>query len=283
MSTRAPVRRLIGLLVAMTALLAAAAPVSAQVPGPPDWVAWHMKISFEGQQPHIIYTSYSGTDDPPAVTSWSERDITSNCTVVGNLSYDQNDYAIFDGSSYIRCPLPPKPTGIINCGKGPFWFAADVRLNKQQAVNPLFEGTENGNRMFAFGLPSNGTSARTQLQLLSQSYRSLQWGINDIDGNRMMYGVNGKSIVAVVDYFETLGISWLGFMSNWESFFETGVTGTKIGHLVQNPPASSTMTLSGPIWSHPNVVHIGYSPSTGNYLTGALKQGEIDPPGCRGG
>lgn len=284
-------RRLLIPLMAVIALLAATAPApAARAVQTPDWYAWHLKVDFPeplpGQQrrPHIIYTRYGATDDPVTVTSWQQIDISSYC-FWRDLSYDQDGYALFNGStSYIRCPIPPKPAGVQDCDKGAFWFAADVRLSSQPLENPIFEGVEASNREFTFSLPRSGSMARTRLRVNGQIYTSDPWSVgSSTDGNRMMLGANGPAIVAVAKHFNALGFGWLSFMDTWEGYFGTDVSGPNIKHLAQSPDAASTNTRTGRLWTHPDYVYIGYSPTAGAYFSGALLNGEIDPPGCRVG
>jgi hypothetical protein len=53
--------------------------------------------------------------------------------------------------------------------------------------------------------------------------------------------------------------------------------------LAQPTGAAWSTNFPGAPWTHPNVVYIGYSPTSGSYVTGDLQHLEIDPPGCRGG
>jgi hypothetical protein len=256
-----------------------------------QWGAWHLKIDFpettgsspQPRTPRIAYTLYRAVGATPTIQDWVQTDISKDCKVVGTLTYDQAGYAIFNGSSFIRCKLPPKPPGIVSCNAGAFWFAADVRLNGKKAVNPIFEGVTAPNHEFTFALPGDGVTSRTRLELPAGSYTTSQWSVNTAGGNRMMIGAHGPTMVGVTDYFETQGLDWLGFMDKWQDFFEPAVTGAKVGHLVQAPDATWLTGGAGLPWMHPEHVFIGYSPATGSYFEGALRNGEIDPPGCFGG
>ncbi|MFO7170938.1 MAG: hypothetical protein DIU80_023175 [Chloroflexota bacterium] len=284
----APVNRSWWLLLLIGVALAAAAlqPARAQASEQP-WYAWHLKVDFPDRsplprQPRIIYTAYTVKGSPANVVSWSQTDISSNCAVVGALSYDQDGYAIFNGASYIRCPLPPKPPGAI-CSVGMFWLAADVRLTQQRRVNPLFEGARAGTSQFFLSVPRDGGTARTRLEIGGQSYTTSPWTASSwSDGNRVLFGAEGSLMADVVGYFETQGMDWLGFMDGWEQYFDPYVTGGKLMHLVQSPSATWE-TSHGPLSSDAQHVYIGYSPSTGTYFNGGLRSGEIDPPGCYGG
>jgi hypothetical protein len=276
-------------LVAAAALLATLAPQPARaISTMPEWQAWHMKVTFPDRsplprRPKIVLTQYTGYGDPAVVTGWSQTDISANCVIVGNLTYDTDGYAVFNGSSYIRCPMPPKPPGVVACEVGPFWVAADMRLPAQNTNNPIFEGVEAGVRTFSFSTPRNGSNARTLLELGGATYLTAPWtaGVGAVK-KRVMFGANGPTNVDVVEYFATQGINWLGFMNGWEASYDPNVTGKAFRHLAQTP-SQTWDTQHGLLTVHPQYVYIGHSPTTGTYFQGGLRDGEIDPPGCYGG
>jgi len=146
------------------------------------------------------------------------------------------------------------------------------------------EGTAGPSREFTFSLPSKtGASAQTRLELPAQTYTSPDWNLDSVAGNRMVVGANGPTMVAVTDYFNTHGFNWLSFLNKWQGHFESAPTGAKVKHLVQSPDETWETNQSGSLWTNPDYVYIGYSPTTGAYFEGGLRNVEIDPPGCHGG
>jgi hypothetical protein len=276
-------RWLIACILAVIGFAAVPAAPPAMATGPNDWAAWHLNVDFPNNTPRVIYTFYTATGDPGSVVTWMQQDVTSQCQIKGTFSYNAG-YAIFDGkTTYLRCRLPPKPVSITSCGKGSFWTAADLRLRGKALTNPIFEGLENGNRVFSVGAPSNGTTAQTQVRLNSMLYTTPSWTQNSwMTGNRFMLGSNGPNLVQIADYFELQGLGWLNYMVGWEPSYDATVTPGKLRHLVQSPNATWTVN-AGNYWVHPEFVYIGYSPATGKYFEGGLREAEIDPPGCYGG
>jgi hypothetical protein len=263
---------------------------SAHAQSAPSWQALSIEVDFPNQQPRVIQTTYYGSDLPtPHVISSSSVDVTANCTTIGTLTYS-GDYAIFNGSSYIQCGLaswrsnlallapglPGAKNDKLTCDalSGPIFGAADVKLDPVTAQNPIIDASDLG---IIFSLPATGNKARSQLKLSSRTYTSPTWNRN-VNGNHTLIGIDGPAIIATDTYF-----GWLDILtSNWEPFFQT-VSGSTIGQMVESPLATWTApTIPYVLKTTASTIYIGYSPSTGSYLRGKLRNGQIDP-GCFAG
>lgn len=284
-------RQLLVLGMALVALLASSiGSPSAQAQSAPLWQAWSLEVDFPNSTPRVVHTAYYGSNLPyPHVIGAASTDISANCTTIGTLTYD-GDYAVFNGSSYIRCNLPswrialaglsPGLPGANNdkltcdASSGPSFGVADVKLDAVTSQNPIIDVTDLGP---SFSLPATGTKARTQLKFSSRTYSSPSWNLN-ANGNHMMIGLDGPSIVATNTYF-----GWITVLnSSWEPFFQS-VSGTKMGHFVEPPVATWTApTIPYVLKTGASIAYIGYSPSTASYLRGKLRDGQIDP-GCFAG
>jgi hypothetical protein len=286
-------RRWLVLAVAFAALLAATLPAPSTRAAPvATWQAWELSVDFPNQQPQVIYTAYIGTNDPdPQIIDSLAIDISANCVVQGGpLTYDQDGYAIFNGAVYIECPvpswrdqlaiigahLPGAHNNTLTCdaGNGPLFAAADVKLDLVSASNPVVDASDLG---LTFSLPSNGSKARTAIELTSGMRASPLWSIGT-GGKRMLLGENGPVIVAAADHF-----GWLDFLTDsaWQGFFENVVVGATIGHWVESPSASWSAPATGyKLRTQGAVVYIGHNATTGANLRGRLASGRIDP-GCK--
>lgn len=274
-------RCLIVLGIVLTMLGATVAPQQAQAVASADGTAWHLKVDFPNNMLRVVYTLYEVDGDPLTVTNLVQTDITSTCITQGALSFDANGYAIFDGSTAIRCTLPPEPAGVTNCDCPiPFWTAADVRP-AFSGQNPLIEGTTNNTREFTVSVPRNGNNVRAGLQLFNQSYLSAPWAHTMY--TQFLLSSKGPGLVEVADALDDAGVSVLDYVPGWESHFASIKTANTLDLLAQPTGATWSTAFPGSPWTHPDFVYIGYSPTSGNYFTGGLKQLEIDPPGCRGG
>src|SRR4051794_6713789 len=120
-------RRLLVLPMALFALLAATAPAStARAAAAPAWQAWGLTVDFPTlatSAPTILYTVYTGTDDPtPQVLAESAPvDLWANgsCMILGTgpLTW-QGGYGDFNGNAYIRCRLPSWRAGLTALAPG---------------------------------------------------------------------------------------------------------------------------------------------------------------------
>jgi hypothetical protein len=276
------VRRCLIVLGAILAFLGATLPASpAQAVANAAGTAWHLKVDFPDNKLRVVYTLYDVDGDPLAVTNLTQTDITSTCITQGALSFDANGYALFDGSTAIRCTLPPEPPGMQSCDCPiPFWTGADVRP-ATSGQNPLIEGTTNGTREFTVSVPRNGGNVRAGLQLFNQSYLSSPWAHTMY--TQFAMSSKGPGLVEVANALDAEGVSVLDYVPGWESHFASITTANTLDMLAQPTGATWSTGFPGAPWTHPDFVYIGYSPTSGNYFTGGMKHLEIDPPGCRGG
>lgn len=255
------------------------------------WAAWGLAVEFPDQQLRVRFATYVGDYTPQVLDSTELQDITDDCTVHGTLTYD-GDYAIFDGQTYIECQLPnwgeqaallaPHMAGMFqgtcDCppSTSPFWVSADIVLDPVMSANPVFDGSEVG---FTFGLPSNGSVARTWIAQSSGAFLSPAWNV-DAAGKRILVGRYGPVVDAIVTYFG--GLQYLTDPA-WQDYFKTRVTGNRMGQWLEAPseawrtpmPPNYTMNTGSA------TVYIGYESATGEMLRGKLSKLRVDP-GCRG-
>jgi hypothetical protein len=304
-----PVRRA-ALALAVLALLAApVTPAAAEGPdGPPtgpdgqpvqpDWYGWGAKIEIVAAKPVVTFVVYVGQDGPPATVLASKTtDISKTCVErgAGAITYRQSA-AVFDGASYLRCRLPswgvasadlgvalPGGGEYLTCpaGAAPTWGDHDVTLKGNvSGTFPLMHAPSVG---ISTNLVSNGTSARTRLQLARvlgvsvTTYRSPAWTIGGRD--RGVLGLDGDGLVAVADHFH-----WLDYLvdQSWRSFFPGNVAGATVGSWLETPVQTTTTGArryelgvnGGPLF-------VGFNPASGAHLRGTLRRGGIDP-GCQG-
>ena len=293
LSRRAP-RWLILIMASLVILtITAVVPAARAAGAAPTWQAWGLTVDFPNQKLRAIYTAYVGTNNPaPTVVSSKATDISAKCTIVsptGQLAF-AGDYAIFDGSTYVKCTLPSWRNQIAalapglpaanqascNCtpGGSPFFVGADLKLNTGAFPNPVFDARQLG---FTFSTPSNGSTAQTRVKLNSATYSSQAWTILPQLGNRMVMGMRGRATVAVANHF-----NWLEFLTapNWETWFTNNVTGARMGHWVE--PSMTTRRMAATpyqLQTRSAVVHIGLDPATGDKLRGKLRKLDVDP-GC---
>jgi hypothetical protein len=278
----------------MLVALGAAPAVPAAHAASSDWTAWHIKVDFpppapgQSRAPRVIYTTYEGRYNSVAksveLRNIVQSDISSSCQFAG-LTYDSENYAVFNGvSSYIRCPLPPK-VGFQSCTNGSFWVAADVKLTAAKLSNPILEGAANKNREFGLSMPvGTGGLATTRFQINGASYQSPAWAVNTgAGGNQAMLASHGGLLVKLFDALHANNIFWLEFMDNWQGFYDSIDPLQHTGHLVQSPSVFTSSSDSFHQWSNTTRLNIGYSPTTGQYLNGSIAGIEIDPPGCFAG
>ncbi|NTU81666.1 MAG: hypothetical protein HGA45_20185 [Chloroflexales bacterium] len=293
--------------LALLALLGTIVPATgARAVGNVDWFGWGVNVDFQHSTWKVRYVTYLGSNLPtPHVVAEDVEDISAQCTEEGssNLSYPTADSAYFDGNVYIQCALPSVRGALANLGYtppsgdqpfcpctlggGPFWVDGQVRQLSGTGSMPFLDASDRGVRV---NLLLDGTKVRTKLEVTRTqppggfiSYASPEWTI-DSAGNRTLMGWDGDGIVAVADHF-----GWLNYLTDtdpgWRSFFKADVSGNTIGYWNESP----TMTMSGTsningdyrIGMNGGTLYIGYSPSTGRYLTGEIKNGGADP-GCSG-
>lgn len=257
------------------------------------WAAWGLAVDFPNQQLQVRFATYVGDDTPQVLDSTPLQDITSDCTIpTGALTYD-GDYAIFDGNTYIECELPDwqaqvralaphlQAANLTACEcppqRSPFWVSADVVLDSEKSLNPLFDGSEVG---FTFSLPSNGSDARARLERSSGTFESPAWSV-DPSGKRMLVGQYGSAVNAIVDYFD--GLQYLTDPL-WKDYFKNQVKGNQMGQWLESPsqgwrtampPNNYTLTTGSA------TVYIGHNNASGAMLHGKFSKLRVDP-GCRG-
>lgn len=276
-------RRLSRLLLALGfALVMLLAALPAQASAEPPTTAWHLKVDFPNNQLRAVYTRYTFSGDPVTVAQLHQFDITSRCQTQGTLTFDTDGYAIFDGKTAIRCPLPPPVAGMGGNRQPLFWMGADVRLTTNNRSNPLIEARRGNSSEFILSAPRNGASARTRLQLYGQDYLTAPWSPGT--SSQIALGAGGKNIVALADALELENVPVLDYVPAWRDYFATFDPDGSLDQLHQPSGAtwSSAFSLPGAPWTYPSEVFIGYSPSTGKFFEGGLRHLEIDPPGCRG-
>lgn len=282
-------------------LLVAHAPVtSAQQALTYDWFGWGVNVNFQQSTWKVRYVTYLGSNTAPHVREEIVEDISADCVEVGGkLSYPTAGSAYFDGSVYLKCALPSTrekllelgftPPGdgsfcICQLGNAPFWVDGQVRQLNTVGTMPFLDAGDRGVRV---NLLVNATTARTRLEVARPLpagpllYTSPAWPV-DAAGNRTLVGWYGKGIVAVADYFNALN-----YLTNpdWRTFLQTQVTGPMIGswHESSATTISGTRQLTGThrMGLNAGFLYVGYSPATGQYLTGEVDRGGIDP-GCPG-
>jgi hypothetical protein len=276
-------RRCLIVFGAMLALLGATLTTpQAHAVAASDGAAWHLKVDFPNNQLRVVYTLYEVTGNPLKVINIVQHDITATCITQGALGFDANGYALFNGSTAIRCSLPPEPAGMNSCNCPiPFWTAADVRLTTNNGQNPLIEGTAGGARKLGVSVPRNGGTVRTGLYLQGQGYLSTPWSPSTY--NQFLLSSKGPGLVEIAAALGAEGVSVLDYVPGWESHVAAITTANTLDMLAQPAGATWSTAFPGSPWIHPEYVYIGYSPTSGNYFTGGIKHLEIDPPGCRGG
>jgi hypothetical protein len=289
--------------IALLALVGAALPLSgAQAATQADWFGWGVHVDFAGGTWKVEYTTYIGRNLPqPHIVDETISDISADCAKrgTGTLSYPTPDSAYFDGSVYIECALPSLRSELLalgfappsgdqpfcpcTLGRGPLWVDGEVRQLTRSGSMPLLDVGERGLRV---NLLVNGGSARTKLEVTRAqppggyiTYTTPPWTI-DTAGDRTLVGWDGDALVAVADHFGRLT-----YMTDqgWRPFFKTSVSGNRIGYWNESPTQSGTSALSGKyrVGMNGGTLYIGYSPSTGQYLTGEIDEAEADP-GCSG-
>lgn len=288
----APFRRRYRLLALITTLVALAlymapAPAAQAQASPPDWYAWHFKVSFPGPSPQVIMTSYWGTEapsinQPVSVTGAGQIDISGFCTIVGNLPIAAGT-ATFNGSSYIRCRLPSAEVGKMgeqcSASNGPFfWSALRGTITPGSTSNPIFTLSDSASRTpaAAFALPSNGGSAKSRQLMPLASYTSTAWSLSPVE-NRVLMGSDGVSIQEIAkdieNYVPTGG--WLSFMGaiNVANRLRVSNWAEQSGQYWQTSRSSEGYLVS-------DTFDIGYNPFSGATFAGTMSDGEFDPPGC---
>ncbi|NOK60970.1 MAG: hypothetical protein GFH27_549289n48 [Chloroflexi bacterium AL-W] len=271
----------------------------AQTSNNATWAAWHLYADFSQQQPEIIWTSFVGNGT--TVLDSIEHDITNWCTIPP-LTFD-GDYAVFDGNTRIECQTPDFRHDVSQMAPylvqaqgdfcecpigGPFWIAADARLELgNNQVNPLFFKTGDGMR---FALPINNSNhARTHLRWRNIDVNSTGWTV-DPNGNRVWIGNGGTYFQEVNDQ-----MGWLVFMTSLLrnvglNFLLNTLPEENLGHWAENSqsqrivnPATSDLGDPGDftIYTRADTIVIGQDPSTGKYFHGMVRTLSVDP-GCRG-
>lgn len=290
--TAHPLRRWLALFAVLVLFITSMPTPSAHaISSPMQGIAWALSVDFAANQPHVVYTTYimDTNSTPPVILSSSQEDISANCTVSGALSY-QNGYAVFDGNSYIICPLaswrdklallnPSAPylDPAVSCsaGVGPMFAATQVKLQGLMAANTIVDAHGLG---MLFSVPSDGSKALTQIQLSSGSYRSPSWTLN-ANGNRVLSGWNGPAIVVADTEFMLLDF----LNPAWQSYFEANVTGAQIGHWSEPPTKSALRPLGGSyeLSTLGGTIYIGRNNLTGTNFRGQIAEIVVDP-GCKG-
>ncbi|NCC31340.1 MAG: hypothetical protein EOM24_04855 [Chloroflexia bacterium] len=249
--------------------------------------AWHLRVDFPNQQLQVVYTHYTlKSSNPVVIADLQQTDITNDCQIQGQLSFDTDGYAIFDGKTAIRCTLPP-PCQCSRSGgmREPlFWMGADVRLDTKKRSYPLVEAVRKGTRDFAFGLTPHGAQLRTNFWIYGDQYQTVSWAPN-VQGNQFALGAGGSSITAIGQALTQAGVPVMEYVPDWEGFFAKLPANGVPSQFVQpdNVTWTAQRSLSNGPLRHPEELFIGYSPSTDQYFEGRLLHLEIDPPGCRPG
>jgi hypothetical protein len=287
----------------LLALLGTITPATgARAVGKVDWFGWGVNVDFQHSTWRVRYVTYLGSNSPaPHVVAENVKDISGQCSSGGSskLSYPTPDSAYFDGNVYIQCALPSvrgeltrlgytPPSGdqaFCPCtlGGGPLWVDGQVSQLSGTGTMPFLDVSDRGVRV---NLLLNGAVARTKLEVTRTqppggfiSYTSPEWKL-DPAGNRTLVGWDGDGIVAVADHF-----GWLDYLTDpgWRPFFKADVYGSTIGSWSESPTTSSTSNLTGnyQVGMNGGTLYIGYSPSTGRYFTGEIKNGGVEP-GCSG-
>jgi hypothetical protein len=272
-------RRLVSpLLIALVALVVSAMPVGAAEGVKPEFYAWDLRVDFEDGAPHAVLTTYNGLLAPPAILAWEAVEVICVERGSGQITY-QNGVAIFDGASFLRCPIPlnivPLPDQCETTAYGNWWFSAEGTFQALQAQNPIIWASDNS---FSFGLPSDGVRARTRVQFPSQVYQSGLWP-RDGAWNEVLMGQNGPMILEatseIPSLLENLDVSW-------EPFF-SGVSATEVGHRMFAPVGVRQGKINAaplPYAPPPPFVDIGRNANIGAVFAGTLAYAEVDPPGC---
>jgi hypothetical protein len=267
-------------------------------PVEPDWYGWGAKIEIVAAKPVVTFVVYVGKDGPPAtIVASKTTDISKRCVErgAGSITYRQSA-AVFDGASHLRCRLPswsvasadlgfPLPGGgetlVCPAGGAPTWGDHDVTLKANvSGTFPLMHAPSVG---IATSLVSNGTSARTRLQLARvlgtsvTTYRSPAWTVGGRD--RGVLGLDGDGLVAVADHFH-----WLDYLvdQSWRGFFDPGVANATVGSWLETPVQTSTAGARRyQLGVNGGNLFVGFNPASGAHLRGTLRKGGIDP-GCQG-
>jgi hypothetical protein len=266
------------LLIALVALVVTAVPAGAAEEVKPEFYAWDLRVDFEDGAPHAVLTNYNGLLEPPKILAWKAAEVQCTAQGPGQITY-QNGVAVFDGASFLRCPIPlnimPPADQCETTAYGNWWFSAEGTFQPVQAPNPIIWASDNS---FSFGLPSDGTRARTRVQFPSQIYLSGLWP-RDGAWNEVLMGQNGPMMLAATSeipgLLENLDVSW-------EPFF-SGVSATQVGHRMFAPSAVRQGKVDAaplPYLPPPPFVDIGRNANAGAVFAGTLAYAEVDPPGC---
>jgi len=253
------------------------APARAQLGGP-NIKAWVLRADFTGAAPSVLVTEYNLQGDSAIVAGSATRDISPNCVQVGPGTIRlQGGKAVFDGTTYLRCTMPPNLLQGSDCqvgGAAFFFFSAEGVFDPAARENPLLVAS---NGSFAFSAPSSGAQLRTHVQLLAQGYETSPWH-RDGSGNEVIIGQDGPTIITAST---TLGL--LGNLDpSWQDLFKLGDK-TKVNHQMYSAAGAQRWSANAAIVPFPAVpseVFIGYNPASGAIFRGQLSHLEGDPPGC---
>lgn len=276
---------LLALAIALVALAAAVQPARAEVQPKPDFRAWNVRGNFTNGSARVMLTTYSGIYEPPQILSWTQTDISGDCTVLGggSISYSGGQ-ATFPGSAYLRCTLDPAAFAQYAPDKceteaGGFWFfSGEGKIPSTSQANPIISASDG---TFHFSLPGSGALTRTRAVLPSlggpTTYLTPQWS-RDASGNEVLIGQYGPLIIEASEEIGLLG----NLTAGWKPYF-TSVAQLEAGHRMYSAASvSEWQTSADPLLYEPPppAVLFGYNPVSGVFYSGKLTHAEVDPPGC---